>query len=147
MAHVFQSFSTELIDLLQKGTKISILLVNPDSIAGELMVEAVGDKAQVDEPHLRSIRYISNIYNKLPTKKRDKLLVKKVSWVPSCSILYAKQKNDFYSICIGINGYVIDKEIDRRLYSVSTSRYQEKRMIFLEAHFNKLWNKGIDCVL
>ena len=70
MAHVFQSFDAELIDLLTKGTKVSILLINPDSIAGKLMVEAVGNENQVNEPHLRSIRYISNIYNRLPEKKK-----------------------------------------------------------------------------
>lgn len=144
MAHIFQSFETELIEILKKGTKISILLINPDSTAGRLMVEAIGDETQVNEPHLRSIRYISNIHNKLSEKKRTKLLMRKVSWIPSCSILYAKQKNTFYSICIGINGYVLDKELDRRLYSVSISKYQDKRMIFLETHFNKLWDKGIE---
>ena len=142
MAHIFQQYQEELIYHLKKGTKIKVILIDPVSPAGKVMEDTVGSKELVVEPHLRSVRYIRNINDKLT---RNKISTRKVSWIPSCSIIYAVSKHNFYAICMGINGFVIDHKVDRRLYTISVSKFKDDKMLFFESHIEKLWTKGVDC--
>lgn len=142
MAHIFQQYQEELISLLKKGTKMKVILIDPTSSAGKVMEEAVGSEELVTEPHIRSLRYIKNINDK---STRNKIIVRKVSWIPSCSIVYATSKQNFYAMCMGINGFVLEKSVDRRLYTISVSKFKDNKMLFFESHIQKLWEKGIDC--
>lgn len=142
MAHIFQQYQGELICHLRKGAKIKVILIDPISSAGKVMEETVGSKELVIEPHHRSVRYIRNINEK---SIRNKIGIRKVSWIPSCSIIYAVSKQNFYAICMGINGFVLDHSVDRRLYTISVSKFKDDKMLFFESHIEKLWTKGVDC--
>jgi hypothetical protein len=58
--------------------------------------------------------------------------------------MLASHKGNVYSMCLGINGFVLDSNIDRRLYKTVKVNYKDKEVEFIESHFDSLWKKGIE---
>lgn len=143
MAHIFQQYQSEFVKYINEKTEIKILLIDPNSTAGSLMAETIGNVDLVQEPHFRSIKYINKI-NSMGCNTKYNMKVKKINWVPSCNVIYAMHKDRSYSMCLGINGFVLDDNIERRLYSIEKSKYKDKYIAFIESHFESLWNKGIE---
>lgn len=140
MAHVFQQHEKDIKKLLAQKVRIRVILTDPDSIAGNLMKEKVGSYHKVGEPHKRTLRYINNINNSSLCSK-VKIEVSKVSWIPSCTIILGKRKN-YFRILLGINGFLLGKDIDRRLYTVSASNVKDDKFTFFESHFDKFWEEN-----
>ncbi len=143
MAHIFQQYQSEFVQYINERTEIKVLLIDPNSTAGTLMTEVVGNTDLVQEPHSRSIKYINKI-NSMGHNSRNIIQVRKINWIPSCNAIVAIHKDRSYSMCLGINGFVLDSNIERRLYSIEKSNYKDKHVQFIESHFESLWNKGIE---
>lgn len=143
MAHVFEQYRQDFIKYLEKCIKIKVILISPESTAGKLMAERVGIMHRVGEPHRRTLRYIDEI-NDESNNDACKIEVAKVSWVPSCTIILTKSRNEDYFVLLkGINGFSLNNKIrgvDRRLYSVSTSSFCDERITFFKNNFEYLWN-------
>lgn len=143
MAHVFQQYQSEFVKYINEKIEIKVLLVDPNSTAGTLMTEVVGNSDLVKEPHLRSIKYINKI-NSMGHNSKYSIKVRKINWIPSCNAIFAVHKDRSYSMCLGINGFVLDSNIERRLYTIDKSIFKDKHIEFIESHFESLWNKGIE---
>lgn len=142
MAHVFQQHKPDIVKLLQLNVDIRVMLIDPNSTAGTLMREKVGSTHKIGEPHRRTLRYIDET-NTISRDKGSKVTVSKVSWIPSSTIILAKNSHEnYYVLLVGINGFIIDNTIDRRLYSVSNSTVKDEKINFFETHFEYLWNEN-----
>ena len=145
LAHVFEQYRKDFIKYIEKCIKIKVILISPESTAGKLMAERVGKMQRVGEPHRRTLRYIEEI-NVESNNDACKIEVAKVSWVPSCTIILTKNKNEDYFVLLkGINGFSLNNQIrgvDRRLYSVCTSSFKDERVTFFKNNFEYLWNDG-----
>jgi hypothetical protein len=146
MAHVFQRYKNEIIEFVDGGAKIRVLVLNPDSTAGKLMIETVGEPELVYEPHQRTMRYIKNINMAIQQLPRHKNIieVRKISWVPSSTVAMARGGNRFFSVLVGINGFILDNSINRRLYTITAFNYKDEKYSFFESHFDRLWETSKD---
>lgn len=125
---------------MQKG-KINILLLNPEGVGGDVMREHVNRKEKVGEPHQRALKYINKIIDDIPNiRAKSRCHLKKTSWIPSCTMIIAKNKNGGFISLIGINGFCLQEKDKRRLYSVYKSNIDDQRTIFFNHHFDKIWN-------
>lgn len=145
MAHVFQQHRQDFIKILKHKIKVNVLLVDPHSTAGILMKERVGTTHKVGGPHRRTLRYITEI-NDLDSNESSNITVSKVSWIPSCTVILAKNsKENFYVLMTGINGFNLDnskKSIPRRLYSINFYTYKDLKIEFFQSNFEYLWSEN-----
>ena len=143
LAHVFEQHRKDFIKYLQKNVKIKVILISPESTAGKLMAERVGRLHRVGEPHRRTLTYIEEI-NEEANNESCQIEVAKVSWVPSCTVILTKNDNaSFYVMLLGLNGFSLNNKIrgvDRRLYSVCTSTFEDERISFIKNNYEYLWN-------
>ena len=140
MAHVVQYLREILEEALENGATIKIMLLDPYSTAGTLMTEKVGDK--VIEPHERTIRYINEINERSQTN--NTIQVTKISWVPSCTIIQVENllnKQKLYTQLVGVNGFVLDDSVARRLYEINSSLVKDSKYMFFENHLLKTLSK------
>lgn len=148
LAHVFEQHHDDFVTYLRKNIKIKVILISPESTAGTLMAERVGKSHRVGEPHRRTLRYIDEIndesLNNESLNEQSQIEVAKVGWVPSCTIILTCNRNENYFVMLqGVNGFSLDNRIigvSRRLYSVCTSTFKDKRITFFKNNFEYLWN-------
>lgn len=146
MAHVFQQHKSNIIQLCNAKTKFRILLLDPDSTAGNVMKEHLSSDRYVDEPHKRSISYIEDVLEST-TCKITPIEVKKTSWIPSCTMMIAELSDKSFVMLIGINGFNLKDSKGKRLYRVNKYSMIEEEVTFYIRHFNHIWNSNLSKVV
>lgn len=144
MAHVFQQHRNDFIEILNRKIEVKVLLIDPDSTAGQLMKERVGPTHIVGGPHRRTLRYIDEINDSV--SNNSKIIVSKMSWIPSCSLILTKNsREDYFTLMIGVNGFNLNnanKQAPRRLYSVINSTFKDEKIAFYQSNFEYLWEEN-----
>lgn len=149
MAHIFKNYERKFVELLNNGVNIKVLLVDPESSSGQLMRdklsrEGLEELHPVGEPHFRTLRYIHEIMISCSEKNcKPNITVGKISWIPSTTlVLAANNNNDYFVLLEGINGFMLNNKISRRLYNINQTTLRDMKIDFYESHFKALWKEA-----
>lgn len=141
MTHIFQHHQKDLAHLLDKNVKIRVMIIDPNSAAGEFMKAHVDQGPQNGDPYVLSSILIEQI-NTNQTKKGKNNLIQFIpmDWVPCGAILMAHNNTNYFSLLFGINGFSLKKIPDRRLYILETTDNKSAKFSFLSNHYEELWS-------
>lgn len=74
---------------------------------------------------------------------KPNITVGKISWIPSTTlVLAANNNNDYFVLLEGINGFMLNNKISRRLYNINQTTLRDMKIDFYESHFKALWKEA-----
>lgn len=140
MTHIFQHHQQDLVNLLDKDVKIRVMIIDPNSAAGEFMKAHVNQGPENGDPYVRSSILIEQINNNQTNNRKTNLIqFIPMDWVPCGAILMAHNNTNYFSLLFGINGFSLKKIPDRRLYVLETTESKSAKFSFLSNHYEELW--------
>ena len=129
---------TSILERLRQGARIRILLVDPTTIAGKLMMQ--------QNPHTKypcDVRIVLDRYEEIKGQEAcANMELRLLRWIPSCSMVILNGSKESGRMKIGIYPLAYSTRMDERAY-FSLARGDDQRWypVFL-AQYNKLWERA-----
>lgn len=132
-----------IVNMIKNGVDIQIIILDIHSDAVKLINSQFGNK-KIEQDYNLSILYIKKIQEEYSNCKGS-LNIKKIQWIPSCSMYIVEKSNDIKSFA-KISIYppsATDFEKKRRIIEIVKSVHTEDFIYFSE-QFDTLWKNGIE---
>lgn len=130
-----------IIEKVQSGVSIRLLLINPSSKASDIFRE-VWEYSTFDSDIQRSFTLIESIQKALSKvgKLKGNFEVRLVPWIPSCTMIIVDPESNNGKATIGINNLNYSTSVNNRPYLVLEKHIHTHWLNYYNQEFDKLWN-------
>lgn len=136
-----QKFREQIIKSIIRGTNVKIIIINNNSIAGDLIRINLSASQKYDEGAKRSLEYLLQIKEFIDKNENSKgsIEIRLVTWIPSCRIILIERENEtgiakirIHSPCRSLPlgrireplNLILDKEKDSREFNYFKKNFE-----------------------
>lgn len=133
-------FRGKIIEQVQKGTKVRVIVVDPNSLAREMMYKH-STLHLYDKDIIQTFGFVNYINDGLSRKgQKKKFEFRVIDWIPSCSLIIvdANKSTGIMNVKVNTPSYRTPK-YESRLHLIFTQTEQPKWFEFFAKQFNELW--------
>lgn len=140
-ANLLGEHREHLVEAVQLGAKIRVLLVNPSSAASDLISRSTQEPERFLDAVRRSLRYLRDIRQLLADSNnaQDALTVRLISWIPSCHMIILDAKQGRGIARIGINSFSFRLGQPKRVSLILSREDYPTEFDYFAAQFELLW--------
>ena len=131
-----------IAEAVSRGATVRILVVDFNSLAGELMSKHSNRKHLLPSDFAAALEHIRDIDRLKNAKLRvdGRLDVKWTSWIPSCNMVLIDAKEEKGLAKIGINPPSFRRPVTGRLGLLLSRRYHPAELDYFIEQFEVLWH-------